>query len=94
MDIKTLAFAAASPPLPVIAALKLAGVSPSVDTSLPPDSAPAFIFSNGYSSNFSYFQFHSYGNSLNLVTLSSMMKPLEVEIDVVYDLRDFAVAGK
>nr|AFK45146.1 unknown [Lotus japonicus] len=47
MDIKTLAFAAASPPLPVIAALKLAGVSPSVDTSLPPDSAPAFIFSNG-----------------------------------------------
>ncbi|MED6128433.1 hypothetical protein PIB30_097824, partial [Stylosanthes scabra] len=47
MDIKTFAFAAATPPLSVIAAAKLAGISPSVDASLPPDSSPTFLFSNG-----------------------------------------------
>ncbi|KAL1341320.1 hypothetical protein HN51_027800 [Arachis hypogaea] len=47
MDIKTFAFAAATPPLSVIAAAKLAGISPSVDTSLSPDSSPTFLFSNG-----------------------------------------------
>ncbi|QCE07199.1 glutamate--tRNA ligase, cytoplasmic [Vigna unguiculata] len=47
MDIKTFAFAASSPPLPVIAAARLAGISPSIDTSLSPDSAPTFLFSDG-----------------------------------------------
>ncbi|KAE9589529.1 putative glutamate--tRNA ligase [Lupinus albus] len=47
MDIKTFFFAAATPPLSVIAAAKLAGVSLHVDTSLPPDSVPTFLFSNG-----------------------------------------------
>ncbi|PNX82427.1 putative glutamate-tRNA ligase cytoplasmic-like, partial [Trifolium pratense] len=47
MDIKTFSFSAATPPLAVIAAAKLAGFSPSIDTSLPSDSAPTFLFSNG-----------------------------------------------
>ncbi|XP_061370992.1 glutamate--tRNA ligase, cytoplasmic [Gastrolobium bilobum] len=47
MDIKTFAFAAATPPLSVIAAVKLAGISPLIDTSLPPDSAPTLLFSDG-----------------------------------------------
>ncbi|CAK8572599.1 unnamed protein product [Lathyrus sativus] len=47
MDIKTLSFAASTPPLAIIAAAKLAGISPSIDSSLPPDSAPTFLFSNG-----------------------------------------------
>ncbi|CAL0320907.1 unnamed protein product [Lupinus luteus] len=47
MDIKTFSFAAATPPLSVIAAANLAGVSLHIDTSLPPDSVPTFLFSNG-----------------------------------------------
>ncbi|XP_004495831.1 glutamate--tRNA ligase, cytoplasmic-like [Cicer arietinum] len=47
MDIVTFSFSAATPPLSVIAAVKLAGFSPSIDASLPSDSAPTFIFSNG-----------------------------------------------
>ncbi|KAI4349847.1 hypothetical protein L6164_010396 [Bauhinia variegata] len=47
MEIRTFAFPAASPPLPVIVTAKLAGISPAIDTSLPPDSAPTFLLSNG-----------------------------------------------
>lgn len=47
MDIKQFSFAAASPPLSVIVAAKLAGIALPIDTSLPPDSAPTFLFSNG-----------------------------------------------
>ncbi|KAI4301636.1 hypothetical protein L6164_034896 [Bauhinia variegata] len=47
MEIKMFAFPAASPPLPVIVAAKLAGIAPAIDTSLPPDSAPTFLLSNG-----------------------------------------------
>ncbi|KAK7269497.1 hypothetical protein RIF29_22228 [Crotalaria pallida] len=50
MDIKSLSFsfsAATPPPLSVIAAAKLAGLSPLIDTSPPPDSVPTFLFSNG-----------------------------------------------
>ncbi|KAK2379258.1 glutamine--tRNA ligase [Trifolium repens] len=47
MDIKTFSFSAATPPLAIIVAAKLAGFSPSIDTSLPSDSSPTFLFSNG-----------------------------------------------
>ncbi|XP_021733478.1 glutamate--tRNA ligase, cytoplasmic-like [Chenopodium quinoa] len=46
MEIK-LSFAADNPPLSVIAAAKIAGISLSPDPSLPSSSAPKFIFSNG-----------------------------------------------
>jgi hypothetical protein len=52
MDIKTFSFSAATPPLAVIAAAKLAGFSPSIDTSLPSDTTPAFLFSDGFVSSF------------------------------------------
>lgn len=47
IKIKTLSFSAAAPPLAGIAASKLAGFSPSIDTSLPPDSVPTFLLSSG-----------------------------------------------
>jgi hypothetical protein len=39
-----------SPPLAVIVATKLSGFVLPIDTSLPHDSAPNLLFSNGYSS--------------------------------------------
>lgn len=45
MEIKKLSFAADSPPLSVIAAAKVAGISFPADAS---GSAPTFHFSNGY----------------------------------------------
>ncbi|XP_021762788.1 glutamate--tRNA ligase, cytoplasmic-like [Chenopodium quinoa] len=45
----TLSFAADNPPLSVIAAAKIAGISLSPDPSLPSGSVPKFIFSNGSS---------------------------------------------
>jgi hypothetical protein len=50
MEIKLLSFPAESPPLAVIVAAKLSGFDLPSDTSLPPDSAPTLLFSNGYSS--------------------------------------------
>ncbi|KAJ7977786.1 Glutamate--tRNA ligase [Quillaja saponaria] len=47
MEIKLLSFPADSPPLSVIAAAKLSGISPPLEPSLPPDSAPTFLFSDG-----------------------------------------------
>nr|POE82505.1 hypothetical protein CFP56_77476 [Quercus suber] len=50
MEIRTLSFPADSPPpLPVIVAAKLAGLALPIDTSLPPNSAPTLLFSDGYS---------------------------------------------
>uniref|UniRef100_A0A7N2MTA7 Uncharacterized protein n=1 Tax=Quercus lobata TaxID=97700 RepID=A0A7N2MTA7_QUELO len=47
--IRTLSFPADSPPpLPVIVAAKLAGLALPIDTSLPPNSAPTLLFSNGH----------------------------------------------
>ncbi|KAF3454755.1 hypothetical protein FNV43_RR05203 [Rhamnella rubrinervis] len=48
MEIKLATFSADSPPLAVIAAAKIAGISLPCHTSAAPDSAPAFLFSNGY----------------------------------------------
>ncbi|KAK4282668.1 hypothetical protein QN277_014015 [Acacia crassicarpa] len=47
MDIEKFSFDAASPPLSVIVAAKLAAISFPIDTSLPSDSAPTFFFSSG-----------------------------------------------
>lgn len=48
MEIRTLSFPADSPPpLPVIVAAKLAGLALPIDTSLPPNSAPTLLFSDG-----------------------------------------------
>ncbi|XP_062171686.1 glutamate--tRNA ligase, cytoplasmic-like [Alnus glutinosa] len=47
MGIKLLSFPAESPPLAVIVAAKLSGFDLPTDTSLPPDSAPTLLFSNG-----------------------------------------------
>ncbi|KAG2694083.1 hypothetical protein I3760_08G124700 [Carya illinoinensis] len=47
MEIKVLSFPADSPPLSVIVAAKLSGFALPTDTSLPPDSAPTLLFSNG-----------------------------------------------
>ena len=50
MEIRTLSFPADSPPpLPVIVAAKLAGLALPINTSLPPNSAPTLLLSNGYS---------------------------------------------
>lgn len=48
MEIKLATFSADSPPLAVIAAAKIAGIALPSDASAAPDSAPAFLFSNGY----------------------------------------------
>ncbi|XP_041020754.1 glutamate--tRNA ligase, cytoplasmic [Juglans microcarpa x Juglans regia] len=47
MEIKVLSFPADSPPLSVIVAAKLSGFALPTDTSLPPDSAPTLVFSDG-----------------------------------------------
>ncbi|XP_028779419.1 glutamate--tRNA ligase, cytoplasmic [Neltuma alba] len=47
MDIERFSFAATSPPLSVIVAAKLAGISFPIDSSLPSDSAPTFLFPTG-----------------------------------------------
>ncbi|GLT67632.1 hypothetical protein SLA2020_399250 [Shorea laevis] len=47
MEIKVLSFPAESPPLAVIVAAKLSVFALPTDTSLPPDSAPTLLFSNG-----------------------------------------------
>ncbi|KAL6146417.1 hypothetical protein ACLB2K_057096 [Fragaria x ananassa] len=47
MNLKSLSFAAETPPLSVLAAAKLAGVSVPADASLPPDSPPVLHFCNG-----------------------------------------------
>ncbi|KAL6221937.1 hypothetical protein ACLB2K_005329 [Fragaria x ananassa] len=47
MKLKSLSFAAETPPLSVIAAAKLAGVSVPADASLPPDSPPVLQISDG-----------------------------------------------
>lgn len=48
MEIRVLSFPSDNPPLPVIVAAKLAGFSLPTDTSLPPNSTPTLLFSNGY----------------------------------------------
>ncbi|XP_050272181.1 glutamate--tRNA ligase, cytoplasmic-like [Quercus robur] len=49
MEIRTLSFPADSlSPLPVIVAAKLADLALPIDTSLPPNSAPTLLFSNGH----------------------------------------------
>ncbi|GMN23176.1 hypothetical protein TIFTF001_000021 [Ficus carica] len=47
IEIKSVAFPADSPPLSVIAAAKIAGISLSCNASAAPDSPPSFHFSNG-----------------------------------------------
>ncbi|KAF5462910.1 hypothetical protein F2P56_018877 [Juglans regia] len=47
MEIKVLSFPADSPPLSVIVAAKISGFALPTDTSLPPDSAPTLLFSDG-----------------------------------------------
>lgn len=48
MDIQLLSFPADSPPLSVIVAAKLAGITSTADSSLASGSAPTFLFTNGY----------------------------------------------
>lgn len=47
MEIDKLLFPADNPPLSVIAAAKISGISLSLDPSLPSGSVPQFLFSDG-----------------------------------------------
>ncbi|KAB1214585.1 putative glutamate--tRNA ligase, cytoplasmic [Morella rubra] len=47
METKVLSFPAGSPPIAVMVAAKLSGLALPTDTSVPPDSAPILLFSNG-----------------------------------------------
>ncbi|KAF7818045.1 glutamate--tRNA ligase, cytoplasmic [Senna tora] len=66
MDVQKLSFSASTPPLSVIVAAKLAGISLPIDTSLPPDSSPTFLFSNGLKLHGAYVLLRYVGRVANI----------------------------